>query len=105
MLADRMLPASAMVEGTSTVRKAWHDQLECSVLEWAEEYQVTVTTVEQMDDALTEYFHDMYFTNDGAGKGVAAATLYGIEKYLPRIKGKLATAALALRGWNRKHPA
>ena len=72
---------------------------------WAEEYQVTVTTVEQMDDALTDYFHDMYETNDGSGKGVAAATLYGVVKFLPRLKNKLPTAELSLRGWNRKHPA
>jgi integrase len=74
-------------------------------LVWADEYKITVTSVERMDDALTEYFHDLYETNDGAGKGVAAATLYGVQKFMPRIKGQLLTAEMALRGWNRKHPA
>jgi integrase len=58
---------------------------------------------DDFDDLLTDYFHFLYETEQGKTK--AHCTLYGILMHMPHLSGKLPTAAKALRGWNRLHPA
>ena len=60
--------------------------------------------MEQLDDLLTEYFHDLYEQNDGAGKGLAACTFYGLIKFLPRCTNHLPTSLMSLKGWMKLQP-
>lgn len=87
----------------STIVK--YKQAVSKFVSWCSENRLKAKTLIQLDELVTDYFHDYYERNDGKGKGLASATLYGIEKFIPRSKDKLLTAELALRGWNRKHPA
>ena len=68
-------------------------------IEWCIENNYDCTTIEQLDNLLSEYFHDLYEQNDGVGKGLAAQTLYGMIKFVPRLYDKLPTATMSLKGW------
>jgi integrase len=56
-------------------------------------------SVEELDEALADYFHAMYDEKEGKGKQKARDTLYGIEMYLPRVKGQLMIAARCVNRW------
>ena len=83
----------------STVKK--YKQAVSLFLEWCGVHGLAIDTLEQLDDHLTDYFHDVYVTGGGVGKGLASATLYGVMKFLPRARGGLPTAEESLRGWMR----
>jgi integrase len=61
-------------------------------------------SIKEMDDVLVEYFHDLYLLRDGRGRADAEATLYAVELFVPRLRRKLSSARLALRGWRRLRP-
>src|SRR6185312_13427700 len=61
--------------------------------------------VEQLDECLADYFHVMYEEREGKGKQKARDTLYGIEMYLPRVKGQLLIAGRVVNRWNKLHVA
>ena len=58
-----------------------------------------------LDDTLTEYFHDLYETNDGKGKSLAADTLYGLIKFMPHCDQHLSASKASLAGWSKLQPA
>jgi len=74
-------------------------------IEWCIEHNYDCNTIESLDDLLSEYFHDLYEQNDGVGKGLAAQTLYGIIKFIPRLHDKLPTATMSLKGWLKLQPS
>ena len=74
-------------------------------LDWCSDNNYDATSPDDLDDLLTEYFHDMYEQNDGVGKGLAANTYYGLIKYMPRRTDKLLTVLLSFKGWLRLRPA
>jgi integrase len=99
--SDRFLLEATLVSSTiKKYKKAVH-----SFLQWCKDNQHSANNNEQLDDLLTQYFHELYELNDGMGKGFAADTLYGIMKYMPRTKNQLPTAEQSLRGWMKSHPA
>jgi integrase len=98
---DRFLLEATLVP--STVRK--YKKAVCAFLEWCNSHDYRANNNDQLDDLLTHYFHDLYELNEGKGKGLAADTLYGVMKYLPRTKNHLATAEQSLRGWSKMQPA
>ena len=61
--------------------------------------------VEALDECLADYFHVMYDENEGKGKQKARDTLYGIEMYLPRVKGQLLIAGRVVNRWAKLHVA
>jgi integrase len=73
-------------------------------IEWCSLHNYDVSTIESFDELLSEYFHDLYEQNDGTGKGLAAQTLYGIIKFLPRLHDRLPTATMSLKGWLKLQP-
>jgi Phage integrase family len=73
-------------------------------LQWCDDNNYDATTMEQLDDLLTDYFHDLYEQNDGTGKGLAACTFYGLCKYLPRCSDKLPSSHMSLKGWMKLQP-
>ena len=74
-------------------------------LDWCAEHDYDATSTTDLDDLLTEYFHDLYEQNDGTGKGLAANTYYGLVKFLPRVSDELPTALLSLKGWLKLRPS
>ena len=62
-------------------------------------------SVEDLDECLADYFHVMYEEKEGKGKQKARDTLYGIEMYLPRVKGQLLIAARVVNRWAKLHVA
>lgn len=58
---------------------------------------------EELDDVLVEYLHQLYLAQRGKGK--AHDTYFGLLMYLRHARGQLPNSELALRGWNKKHPA
>src|SRR6476469_7508817 len=61
-------------------------------LDWCELHGINARTYIQLDDALTDYFHDLYEQGDGSGKGLAAQKFYGIIKFMPRTIDQLHNA-------------
>lgn len=74
-------------------------------LQWCTAAQHTADTFEDLDDLLTDYFHDLYELNDGRGKQTARDTLYGVEMLMPRAKGKLLVAQRVANRWAKLKPA
>lgn len=62
-------------------------------------------TTEDMDEVLTEYFHDLYIMRGGRCRSKAAATLAGVGMRCPHMKRRLTSASLALKGWERLKPS
>lgn len=74
-------------------------------IEWCIEHNYDCATIEELDELLSDYFHDLYEQGDGVGKGLAAQTLYGMIKFLPRLNDRLPTATMALKGWMKLKPS
>ena len=74
-------------------------------IQWCDENNYDATDSEQLDDLLTEYFHELYEQNDGVGKGIAACTLHGIVKFLPKCSNKLPSSSMSLQGWLKLKPS
>ena len=77
-------------------------------LEWCEENGGDATSLEEVDELLADYVHDLYERNDdgtGRGKGLASQTLYGILKFMPQADGKLPIASASVHGWLKMHPS
>nr|MDZ8103122.1 site-specific integrase [Nostoc sp. DedSLP01] len=54
-----------------------------------------------LDECLADYFHAVYDEKEGKGKQKARDTLYGIEMYLPRVKGQLLIAGRVVNRWTK----
>jgi integrase len=74
-------------------------------LEWADENGEEPETVAELDEALTQWFHEIYRSRDGGGRSIAASAISGLHMLVPIFKGQLAKSALALRGWARMMPS
>lgn len=74
-------------------------------LDWCQLHSINARTYIQLDDALTDYFHELYEQGDGSGKGLAAQTFYGIIKFIPRSVNRLSTAHASLQGWLKLRPS
>lgn len=72
---------------------------------WCDENGRDAVNYEELDDAMADYFHDMYEQNDGSGKGLAAQTFYGLLKLMPRATDNLPTAYASLQGWLKLQPS
>ena len=72
---------------------------------WCKTTTENPSDVEQLDECLADYFHVMYEEREGKGKQKARDTLYGIEMYLPRVKGQLLIAGRVVNRWNKLHVA
>jgi hypothetical protein len=72
---------------------------------WCNDNDYDATDEYQLDSLLTEYFHTLYESNDGIGKGQASCTLHGIIKYMPRCANKLPSASMSLQGWLKLRPS
>lgn len=58
--------------------------------------------MEELDECLADYFHAIHEEHEGKGKQRARDTLYGIEMFLPRIKGQLLIAARVVNRWAKQ---
>lgn len=90
----------------STIRKYRSGVMK--FLEWCDENGYDAKSMEELDELLTDYIHELYEHNDdgtGRGKGLASQTLYGLLKFMPQAEGKLPTASASVHGWLRKHPS
>jgi integrase len=95
--SGRFLLEASLAEST---RKKYNRAVQL-FLQWCNRQHRTAATFDDLDDLITDYFHDLYEQGDGKGKGLAADTLYGVCKYFPRAQGHLPTAEQSLRGWQR----
>src|SRR4051812_47258527 len=68
-------------------------------LDWCEDHGHDASTLDKLDEILTESFHYLYEMNDGVGKGLASCTLYGLIKFMPRCEAHLLSAKMSLTGW------
>jgi integrase len=74
-------------------------------IEWCIEHNYDCSTIEELDELLSDYFHYLYEEGDGTGKGLAAQTLYGLIKFVPRLDNRLPTATMSLKGWLKLKPS
>ena len=63
-----------------------------------------VEDVELLDELFAEWCHELYVQHGGKRRSVAVNALCGIHLFMPRVKGSMAYAALALKGWLRAVP-
>ena len=73
-------------------------------LEWMFRNREDPRSVSEMDAVLSEYVHHLYIERGGKGRSSAENTLYGVELFLPRTKGKLRLTRLSLAGWKKLVP-
>jgi integrase len=76
-------------------------------LSWCRDQGEDPQTVDQVDECFVDWLHDLYEERgaDGSGKSLATKALCGLHVVLPQTKAQLPQTALALRGWNKKHPS
>ena len=74
-------------------------------VDWMDATGEAPDTVEELDEVLTEWFHDLFITRGGACRSYAESALNGVHRILPSVKGQLHYARLALKGWRRKVPS
>lgn len=72
---------------------------------WCKTTNENPIDVVALDECLADYFHVMYEEKEGKGKQKARDTLYGIEMYLPRVKGQLLIAGRVVNRWAKLHSA
>jgi integrase len=63
------------------------------------------STAAEFDILLTDYFHNLFVSQQGMGKGQAQMTFSGVLMHLPLLKQHLHLSSLSLRGWKRLIPA
>lgn len=71
-------------------------------LTWVDGQGGDATTIDELDDLLLDYIHELY--EDGRGKTVASTTIYGILLRMPQLKYQLHSSHQAIRAWNRLTP-
>lgn len=62
-------------------------------------------TVADLDEVLSEWFHDLYVTRNQACRSTAENALSGIHLLVPEVKGQLHLCRLALKGWRKLVPS
>lgn len=72
---------------------------------WCRATKEDPSNVVALDECLADYFHVMYEDKEGKGKQKARDTLYGIEMYLPRLKGQLLIAGRVVNRWAKLRAA
>jgi integrase len=71
-------------------------------LKWCDATDTHPSGAVEMDEALTEYFHELY--ESGGSKVSATCALFGLLMFIPHYKTSLPMTRLTLRGWNKRHP-
>lgn len=66
-------------------------------LQWTKDNDDDAPTIEELDDLLMDYIHELY--EQGHGKAKAINTLYGILSYFPSYKQHLAGSARAVKNY------
>ena len=72
-------------------------------LAWIDDDGGDALTVDELDDLLLDYIHQLY--EDGRGRTVASTTIFGILLRMPQLKYQLHQSHQAIRAWNRLVPA
>ena len=62
-------------------------------------------TMSEVDEVLTEWFHDLYILRGGGCRSYAEDAVSGIHLLVPSVKGHLHQAKLALKGWSKLVPS
>ena len=71
-------------------------------LAWIDEDGGDASTVDELDDLLLDFFHQLF--EDGRGRSVAVTTIHGILLRMPSLKYQLHGSHQAIRAWNRIAP-
>ena len=71
---------------------------------WCEDNGIEVNSRSDLDWELCEYIHDEYERNDGRGRTHMANTIFGLQLFVPQVRGHLRLSAQALMGWKARHP-
>ena len=58
-----------------------------------------------LDEALSEFFRDLFLEKGGTCRSYAEAALSGIIMFVPCLKKRLAASSVALRGWRKLAPS
>jgi integrase len=76
-------------------------------LRWAEKLpkHLQPQTVEQLDDSLCKFAQHTFDRNEGSGKSIFSAAVYGISMYLPRTAGQFKVAYRYIKAWNKLVPS
>lgn len=82
-----------------------YEQAVAMFIDWLDRRAEQPDTVEELDELLCEFFHDLYVERAGTGRSYAEAAMSGVTMVFPAAKGHLHYAGLALRGWRRKVPS
>jgi hypothetical protein len=61
-----------------------------------------VSTVDDLDELLCDFIHDLY--DDGGSMAAGRAAYLGIEAVFPRLRGCFKLARQAIRGWENGSP-
>jgi hypothetical protein len=72
---------------------------------WVIDNNEDASSVEDFDEILCEYFHDVFILGGGKGRSLCESTLSAISLFLPKFKTGLHFSRLALRGWKRMIPS
>lgn len=92
---QRYLLAAPLAESTQKKYKS----AVCDFLTWMFDNDEDAETIEEFDDLLMDYIHELHLS--GQGKTKAINTLYGLLTYMPRLTKLLVGSKRAIKGWNK----
>jgi len=73
-------------------------------VDWMDRSGEDPATVEELDEVMCEWFHDLYTLRGGGCRSYAEAAMSGVTLMYPRAKGHLHSCKVALRGWKKNVP-
>lgn len=75
-------------------------------VDYCGEFEVQVTSVRSMDNALAAYGNDRFAESSSRGSRQAFVNcVMGVEKFLPYMKQRLVKSRAVYNGWSRLYPA
>jgi len=99
--SNRFLHQAAFAKSTwekySHAVKAFYD--------WANRHDVSISSVDDLDAAVTDYIHELHTNYAGKCRQRAVDTVYGLVATFPRLKKRLLESEQALKGWRRLVPS
>lgn len=74
-------------------------------LRWCDCPGQALPHLDDVDDLLCDYLHEIYTSKAGGGRTRASCTVYGLYHFFPKLRGRLHRSLQALRGWARLVPS
>lgn len=97
---DRHLIDAAHAAST---RKAYSSAV-LQFVTWLSTNGHSAHSLDELDDLLCDWAHELFEANDGIGRSKVVACLQGLVRYLPAVRHEMLRTRMALVGWLKLRP-